>query len=71
MPIVYMSGNAMHSCAAHRAMILADHVQLAADVLRRRLHPRQDVADDAVFEVVLSIEVSVVESVSVGTIYVR
>ncbi len=40
MPIVYVSGNAMHSLPRTVAMILADHVQLAADILGRLLHPR-------------------------------
>ncbi len=36
--------------AAHRAMVLANHIQLAADILSRRLNPRQDVTGDEVFE---------------------
>ena len=31
-------------------MVLADHVQLAAEVLGRRLHPRQDVTGKEIFQ---------------------
>ena len=35
----------------HRAMILADYVQLAADVLRRLDDPRQNAPGDEIFEI--------------------
>ncbi len=37
--------------APHRAMILADHVQLAPDILCRLNDPRQNVPGDEIFEI--------------------